>query len=143
MITYTRSVTVAVSATTAFDFVVDQSKLSQWSPEVVATRVVGGGEVGVGTVLRQTRRQGKREMTTDVTVISHDRPAKHAVRTKVFGVQATFEFNFEPRADQTDVTMRATVVGSWFGRLFEGPMARAMEKADDQALQRLKAALEI
>ena len=142
MISYRRSVTVAVPAETAFDFVVDPSKLSQWSPEVVASTVVGGGEVGVGTVLRQTRRQGKREMSSDVAVIVHDRPARHTVRTKVFGVEATFAFSFASRGEQTDVTMEATVVGRWLGRLFEGPMARLMEKADDQALQRLKDALE-
>ncbi len=142
MITYTRARQIARSPEDVFDFVTDQANLPEWSPEVVRSEVVGGGEIGVGSVLRQVRMNKGKEMTTEVEVIAHERPGIHTVRTRDFSVEATFEFTFRDEDGITLARMKATVVGRWFGKLLEKTMARMMESADAQAMDRLKGVLE-
>ena len=125
-----------------FDFVTDQSKLPLWSPEVVSSEVAGGGPIEAGTKLVQKRRQGPRTMTNEVTVTTHDRPRTHAVRTRIMGVELTFTFSFWPERAATKVTFDCTCEGTGLARLWAGKMAKAVERADDQRIERLKAAME-
>ena len=125
-----------------FDFVTDQSKLPLWSPEVVSSEVAGGGPVQAGSRLIQKRRQGGRTTTNQVEVVTHDRPRKHAVRTRILGVEMNFAFSFWPEGAATKVTFDCSCEGRGIGRLMEGMMSRAVEKADDQRIARLKEAME-
>ncbi len=142
MITYTRARRIKRTPGEIFDFVTDQANLPQWSPEVVRSEVVGGGEIEVGSILRQVRLNKGKEQTTDVEVIAHDRPHLHAVSARVFSVDATFEFTFRDEDGVTLAQMKATVEGRWFGKFLEKTMARMMEAADAQAMTRLKEVLE-
>ena len=125
-----------------FDFVTDQSKLPLWSPEVVSSEITGGGSLAPGMKLTQVRRQGVRTMTNTVEVIAHDRPKSHAVRTRILGVEMTFAFSFWPEGSSTKVTFDCTCEGKGLGKILEGTMAKMVEKADDQRIERLKAAME-
>ena len=143
MITYTRTELIARPPQEVFDFAVDQANLPIWSPEVVRAEVVGGGEVQLGSTLRQIRMNKGKEMVTDVEVIVHDRPGRHTVRARMFSVETTFEFTFRPTDDGgTRAQMKASVQGRWFGKLMERTMARMMESGDDRLMARLGAALE-
>ena len=125
-----------------FDFVTDQSKLPLWSPEVVSSEVKGGGPVQEGSRLVQRRKQGGRTRTNAVEVVTHDRPRKHAVRTRIMGVEMNFAFSFWPEGSGTKVTFDCTCEGKGLGRLMEGMMAKAVETADDQRIERLKTVIE-
>lgn len=125
-----------------FDFVTDQAKLPLWSPEVVSSEIAGGGPIEVGTRFVQKRRQGGRTMTNKVEVTTHDRPRTHAVKTRIMGVELSFTFSFWPEGSATKVTFDCSCEGKGLGRLMEGMMARMVEKADDQRIERLKAAIE-
>lgn len=142
MITYTRARQIARTPDEVFDFVTDQANLPTWSPEVVRSEVVGGGEIEVGSILRQVRMNKGKEMTTEVEVVAHERPCLHAVKTRVFSVDATFEFTFRDEDGVTRAQMKATVEGRWFGVFLEKTMARMMEAADALAMTRLKEVLE-
>jgi uncharacterized protein YndB with AHSA1/START domain len=142
MITYTRARQIARTPEEVFDFVTDQSNLPTWSPEVVRSEVGGGGEIEVGSVLRQVRMNKGKEMTTEVEVVAHERPRLHTVATRVFSVDATFDFTFRDEDGVTRAQMKATVEGRRFGVFLEKTMARMMEAADALAMTRLKEVLE-
>ena len=126
-----------------FDFVTDQAKLPLWSPEVVSSEVAGGGPIALGSTLVQRHRQGPSTMTNRVTVVTHERPKTHAVRTRVLGVEMQFTFSFFPEGRATRVTFDCSCEGKGLGMLLEGTMAKMVEKADDQRLERLKAAMAV
>ncbi|MBI2848764.1 MAG: SRPBCC family protein [Chloroflexi bacterium] len=138
MITYKRSGWIEALPHGVFAFVTDQANLPRWSPEVVKSEVMTGSKLEVGSKLRQTRRQGKRQVTSVVEVIAHEPPAVHAVRATIMGVEATFTFRFEPEGEGTRAQFEATIAGRGIGKLLERPLAGAMEKSDDQLLVRLK-----
>lgn len=142
MITYTRARQIARTPEEVFEFVTDQANLPRWSPEVVRSEVVGGGEIEVGSILRQVRMNKGKEMTTEVEVVAHERPGLHTVRAREFSVEATFEFTFRDEDGVTRAQMKATVEGRWFGKFFEKTMARMMESADALAMTRLKEVME-
>jgi len=125
-----------------FDFVTDQAKLPLWSPEVVSSEVSGGGPIAAGSRLVQKRRQGRRTITNVVEVMKHDRPRAHAVKTRIMGVEMNFTFSFWPEGKGTKVTFDCTCEGKGLGKLWAGKMAQLVERADDQRIERLKAAME-
>jgi len=124
-----------------FDFVAEQGNLPRWSPEVLRSDVVGGGPVHRGSQLRQTRRMGKRETTSLVEVVVHERPSRHAVRARVMGVEAVFTFRFEPAGAGTRATFECEARGRGLARLWESWMGGMMEKADDRRLVALRVAM--
>ena len=138
---FTRQGVIEAQPHQVFDFVTDQSKLPLWSPEVVSSEVEGGGPLAVGSRLIQKRRQGGRTMTNEVEVTAHDRPKTHAVKTRIMGVEMRFTFSFWPEGRWTKVTFDCTCESNGIARLWEGPMARMVEKADDQRIDRLKQAM--
>jgi carbon monoxide dehydrogenase subunit G len=139
---FTRQGVVNAQPHQVFDFVTDQSKISLWSPEVVSSVVAGGGPVQQGSRLIQRRKQGKREMTNEVEVTAHDRPKSHAVRTRILGVEMHFTFSFWPEGSGTKVTFDCTCEGRGLAKLWAGKMAKLVEAADDQRIERLKAAMD-
>jgi uncharacterized protein YndB with AHSA1/START domain len=125
-----------------FDFVTDQSKLPSWSPEVVRSEVVGGGPIAAGTRIVQKIRRGPWTTTTEVLVLTHDRPRTYAVTTRIMGVELHFTFSFWPEGNATRVTLECTCEGKGLAALWADRTARMVERADDQRLQRLKAGME-
>lgn len=132
---------VAASAEEAFDHVTDQTKVAEWNDHVQSVEVVGGGEVGVGTELRQHRRRGDRDFTLTFRVTEHDRPRRHTVQGQVFGVDTTMDFAFEDLAQGTRVTMTATVTGRGLRALLAPVIAREMRKSTVNALAALSGQL--
>lgn len=139
---FSRQVVIHVQPHRVFDFLTDQSKLPLWSPEVVSSEVKGGGPVKVGSKLIQKRRLGRRVMTHQVEVTTHDRPRTHAVRIRIMGVELSFSFSLWPEGRGTKVTVACVSEGRALAKLWEGKMVRIVEKAADQRIERLKAAIE-
>ncbi len=141
MHTYTRSGLIPLPPQQVFDYLTDQKNLPKWSPQVVSSEVMGGGPVQVGAKLLQKRRQGKREMVNEVSVIEHEAPRRHTVRTRVMGVQTTFTFSCEPEGQGTRMTMSGEILGKGVARLWEGFFAKMIEQADDKVVDQLRAAV--
>ena len=141
MRTYKRSEFIDLQPQTVFDFVTNQEKIPAWSPEVVKSEVATEGPLKPGSKLRQIRKRGQKEMRTVVEVIAHEPPKTHAVKARILGVDSTFAFSFNQENGGTRVQFEAKIIGRGFGKLFERPLARMMENADDKLLERLKSAI--
>lgn len=81
-------------------------------------------------------------MSNEVEVTTHDRPRTHAVKTRIMGVEMQFTFSFWPEGKSTKVTFDCNCEGKGLARLWAGRMAQLVERADDQRIERLKAAME-
>jgi carbon monoxide dehydrogenase subunit G len=124
-----------------FDFVTNQENLPRWSPEVVRSEVIGGGPIRAGAKLRQVRRQGGRQMTSEIDVAIHEPPTRHVVKTRIMGVDASFAFTFEPEGAGTRARFDCEMGADGIARLWAGLLARMVEKTDDKRLANLKAAM--
>ena len=138
---FSRSAVIAASPEAVFDFVTDQTRITEWSPEVVSSDVEGGGNVQAGAILVQRRRQGSREMTNRVEVVAHERPQRHAVKTRIFGVNALFTFTFAPDGEGTRAAFECDISAKGLPILWAGKMAQMIEKSDDGRLERLREAM--
>ncbi len=139
---FTRQGVISAQPHQVFDFVTDQTALPLWSPEVVSSEVAGGGPVQAGSILVQRRKQGGRVMTNRVEVTIHTRPVTHAVKARILGIEMTFTFSFWPEGKATKVTFDCACEGKGLAKLWEGRMAKLVERADDQRIERLRTAME-
>jgi uncharacterized protein YndB with AHSA1/START domain len=142
MHTFTRQGVIRAQPHQVFDFVTDQSKLPLWSPEVASSEVKGGGPMAVRSILVQKRKVGRRTTTNVVEVTIHDRPRTHAVRTRILGVEMQFTFKFWPEGRGTKVTFECVCEGRGITKLWEGMVARMVERSDDERIEQLKGAME-
>lgn len=138
---YTRAGFIPLPPPQVFDYFTDQRNLPKWSPQVVSSEVIGGGPVQQGSKFLQKRKQGKREMVSEVSVIAHEPPKLHTVRAKVMGVQTTFSFTCEPEGQGTRMSMSGEILGKGLARLWEGFFAKMIEQADDKVIDQLRDAL--
>ncbi|MCA9290572.1 MAG: SRPBCC family protein [Phycisphaerales bacterium] len=104
-----------------------------------------------GSVYRETRRMGKREVSADITITEHIGPGQrahppyeHAGSSAAMGVEATYRYTFSASpAGGTRVDLVCEVVPrSFLGRFMAGPLVKIMKKMDAGQLSRLKVAYE-
>lgn len=132
---------LAAPPRTVFAFLTDQRALPRWSPMIVESRVVGGGRLRAGALLRQVRRDAHGEREHRVTVVEHAPPRRHVLHTRTVGVDITFAFTLWPRGAGTRIEYACTCEGLGPSRLWEKRVADAIEDADGDRLERLRRAL--
>lgn len=125
------------------DFATSHERISG----VERSEVVGGGEVGVGTIVRETRRMGGRSHTEEFEVTRFDVGRSCAMKCESCGMRYDFEFHFRPegggtRVDATFEDRPQTPMARIMGFVM-GPMARSMcRKAMERDFADLKAWIE-
>lgn len=138
---FSETTVVAAGVEDSFDYVTDQTKLTEWNEHVVDAEVLGDGPVGVGTVLRQHRQRGNKEFDLTFEVVEHDRPTLHCVTGTVFGVDTLMRFDFAPHDGGTRITQTAEVTGTGLRSLLARLVAKEMHKSVLTGLDRLRARL--
>ncbi len=133
------SCTVAGTPDDVFAFITDQSRLPEWNPAIVSSKLVDP-PLREGATLEQVRRQGSKQSTDHFEVAEHDPPRRHRVRGEVGGVNVAIGFELEPVEGGTRVTMghRAKVTG--LKRLFSGGIDKALDEASRKAMDALPGA---
>jgi len=58
----------------------DVTRWSEWQDDVLSARIEGDGPIEVGTKVTQTRRLGRRELTTTTEVTEYNPPRSYAFR---------------------------------------------------------------
>lgn len=66
MSTFSRQIIINKTPEELFDYVTNQQNLPKWSHQVIKSEVKGGGPVSQGSILLQSRKQGKRTMNSEV-----------------------------------------------------------------------------
>lgn len=131
--------TVVGTPDEVFAYITDQTRLPEWNPAIMSSRVVDP-PLRKGATLEQVRRQGSKQTTDHFEVAEHDPPRRHRVRGEVGGVNVAIGFELEPAEGGTRVTMghRAKVTG--LRRLFGGGIDRALDEVSRLAMETLPGA---
>lgn len=139
---FARSVTIDRPAGEVWRHLVDEERFRRWNPTFVRWERLTPGPLVAGARLRETRRAGKSERTTVVEVTDFEEGILFGVATRAMGVRAAYRFWLEPDGARTHVRLDAEVTAGFFLRPFARMLARALEREDGDALERLKRAAE-
>jgi uncharacterized protein YndB with AHSA1/START domain len=127
-----------------FAYLDQPERHGEWQSQIVSAQVEGGGPVGVGTRVRETRKVGGREQDTSYEITEHDPPRKSSFRGTTGPVRPVGTVTVEPVGDgsKSRVTVEFDLVGYGIGKLF-APLARMQaRKLVPESHKQLKARLE-
>ena len=127
-----------------FAYLDQPERHGEWQQQIVSASVEGGGPVGAGTRVRETRKIGRREQDTSYEVTEHEPPRRSSFRGTVGPVRAVGTVTVDPVGDgsKSRVTIELDLVGQGLGRLL-APLARMQARKEvPRSQQQLKARLE-
>lgn len=99
-----QSVEIAAPPETVWELVSNLPRLAEWSPQVVKSIVLGGGDVHGGSFLLNINRRGLLFWPTRSKVVRFSAPREVAWRIKENG--STWSFTLEPTATGTRLIHR-------------------------------------
>ena len=104
------SIEIAAPAHKVYDMVSDVPRMSEWSPEQVATKWVGGASgPEVGARFRGTNRNGWRRWSTSCKVTDAQPGKRFAFRVSAYGMPvADWVYEFAPSGTGCSVTESTT-----------------------------------
>lgn len=124
-----------------FNFLTDQKKVPLWIPDVIKSEIIGDNNLKPGSKIRQLRRKGNKTVTSTIEVIENKPPEKHALKLKIMGNDAIFNFLLEPEDHFTSIEMECEITGHGIGKIFEKKIGKMIEKNDDRILLNLENAM--
>src|SRR5437763_13709488 len=106
MAAITETVEIARRPEDVFAYLDDLARHSEWQDSLSSVRVETDGPTRVGTRARETRRLGRREMTSTYEITAHDPPRSFAFRALDGPVRPVGRGTVEPvRDDRSRVTV--------------------------------------
>lgn len=139
---FSRSATIAAEPAVVLAFALNPRNAHKITPQILEVQQIPEGPIGVGTILRETRRQGGRTTTTDVEVVKLDWQKGFTACAEVGGIVVTYQYTVSEVSEGCLIAMRCEVVGKGFNKLMTPIVAKVMEKMDGDQLDRLKQVLE-
>lgn len=141
---FTRHILIAAKIGRVFEYLTDLEVVPDWMPAVHRVEKVTDGPLGQGTRLKETRDHGGRDRTTELEVTGFDPPRLYRVSGGGMGIQVTITFRLNPRDRdaKTAVEYEAEVSGNWLTKPIARRIAAAMERSDDDILERFQRGVE-
>jgi carbon monoxide dehydrogenase subunit G len=93
-----RTLQVAASPETAFDYVADFSSAEAWDPGIPSARRLDEGQIGVGSRFELVSRFGSTEQTIVYEITEYDRPDRVTLVGDGKNFRGTDTISFEPTA---------------------------------------------
>jgi uncharacterized protein YndB with AHSA1/START domain len=129
-----------------FSYVTDPSHLTEWQERVVTARQEGGGPLGVGSRMTQTRRIGRSERTMTQELTEYDPPRRFAFRGIDGPIRAVGSGTVEPLEDggpRSRLTIELDFEGHGIGKLLVPLVVRRQARNElPRSEQKLKERLE-
>jgi uncharacterized protein YndB with AHSA1/START domain len=139
------SVEIARSPEDVFSYASDVSRFHEWNESLVRAHLEGGGPIGVGSRLTQTRRMGRAERTMTMEVTEHNPPRSWAFRGVDGPVRPIGKGTVEPLEGgaRSRLTVELDFEGRGIGRLLVPLVVRRQaQKELPRNHQKLKERLE-
>ena len=125
-----------------FDFMTDPNNAAKVLKDVVSSKQITDGPMGVGTRTLETRRIDGKESSLELEVVTYDPPNRYAAKGTQSGVTVTYHYELRPENNGTRVDLKADVTSGILMKLMLPMVAKQLQKQDGDHLQTLKAAVE-
>lgn len=135
---FARTLVIETSPDRVFSILADLEQSRQWMPAILKIEVAGSGPVHLGTVWTETRKAGKREMTSKIQVVAFDPPRRLGLEVDSKMMKGQMVFTLSPEQNGTKVHYEAQMQGKGFFRLMSGKMNKMMAAEDNDLLERLR-----
>jgi carbon monoxide dehydrogenase subunit G len=141
---FTREIRIRATPEQVFSAITDLGTWHEWMPNFVAVERLTGGEFGVGTEWKETRKMFGREASEVFEVTSFEPPGRLGLRVdgaKGATGKGEFLFEYEFLSDQGGTLVQMTgevnipgMMAKVMGKLFFGAFKKAIDK-DHAALK--------
>jgi hypothetical protein len=134
------SMTICRPLETVFDYAADQTNEPTYNPQMIASKQVSQGPVGVGTHFRATVLAGRRPLELDIEVTEYDRPTRFGTHTVMSSADITGVLTFRPSGADTRMSWSWDIRPKGMARFFSplvALMGRRQEKATWAGLKRV------
>jgi uncharacterized membrane protein len=143
MAAITESVEIARSPEDVFAYLDDLARHPEWQDQLESVRVVTDGATHVGTRALETRRLGRRRMSSTYEITEHDPPRIFAFRALDGPVRPVGRGTVEPVGEgRSRLSVELDLEGHGFGKLLVPLARRQAAKQVPKDQQRLKELLE-
>lgn len=143
MAAISESIEVARSPEDVFAYLDDLARHAEWQDQLESVRVQTEGPTHVGTRALETRRMGRRTMTSTYEITEHDPPRSFAFRAIDGPVRPVGRGRVEPAGEgRSRVTVELHFEGHGIGKLLVPLVKRQAAKQVPKDQQRLKEKLE-
>lgn len=136
--------TIAASADRVFRTIADVREFSAAVPEIVGVELLSEKRAGVGTRFRETRRYGKREVTTELEVTEHEKNQRIRIVSDTGGTvwDSLFTVRAADGGTQLELVMDARPHGL-LARITTPLMRGVIRKAIERDMDAVKAYCEV
>ena len=100
------------------------------------------GDVGPGTKLHEVRIVNGKEASTELEVVTYQRPNAYSVTTTQSGIDVTYSYRLRAEKGGTQVSLMCAVTTQGVRRFLLPIVAGIMKREDGNHLVQLKVALE-
>jgi hypothetical protein len=143
MIPFTEKVIINRPVEHVFPYVVNLDNQKQWMADVVASKQVSEGPIGVGTRYQQDMKMMGRSLDTMYEITGYEYPTKMSYEAVSRGMmEFGGQYTFTPEGEGTAINFNgyAKFTGAW--RLVEPLFAGEVQRGFNKELSELKKVLE-
>lgn len=140
--TFSRVILVHAAPERVFSVLADLNQSRQWMPAIQEISEITQGAFQANTAWTESRKAGKRLMTSRVRVSSFEPPTRLALEVDNKVMRGRMAFTLAQGKDGTEVRYEAQMFGKGLFRLMSSKMNKMMAAEDDDILERLRAQVE-
>ena len=120
MITVEHSLTIDRAPTDVFDYVVDPANSAKWDEDLVESKLIGDGPIGVGSMITDVRKFLGRDMDSELKVTAFEPGKTFAVKVIKGPIPFEFSYTFSPTDAGTNVVIKTEGEPGGFFKLAGG-----------------------
>ncbi len=139
---FVRTTLMRASPDRIFSVLTDLDQSRQWMPAIQKIDGVTPGDFRLGTTWTETRKAGKRIMSSEIRASSFDPPTRLALEVDSKVMKGRMIFTLTPSEGGTELRYEAEMSGKGLFRLMSGKMNRMMAAEDNDILERLRVQVE-
>ncbi|NIM94393.1 MAG: hypothetical protein GTO18_11890 [Anaerolineales bacterium] len=142
MTTIEHSIVIDRPVEEVFAYVSDWGKQADWQPDILESKVITEGPIGVGSKAQEVRQFLGRKMETIIEVTAYEKDKSFTIKSNEGPVAFEAVQTFERVEGGTKVSIHAEAETGGFFKLAEPLVARSVKKQFEEDFERLKKLLE-
>lgn len=133
---------IARSPREVFEVISNPTEATKFLDNIVESKQLTDGPLGVGTVFRETRVANKTTASADLMVTAHEPDTRFDISTEAEGITVSYRYDISPDGTGSQLTWLCELEASGLRKMMLPMVAAIMKKEDGDHLQSLTAYLE-